>query len=186
MGGVLTNIDSDGAPSMAFHSDPDHMFFDAASGDHGLAYYGHSHITSSFYVVHPDFGPLCYYCDIATAGSPKATPAAVGAAAGGSSSVTVVPRDSYRKKVHVGPLGLHIVSDAGTIHSVVITTTGSTPSSVTVVFSAVGTQPLSRFRLRLLTRSGSKDFTAKGLTMSRGGYDVKASSSGTTSVVVEW
>jgi hypothetical protein len=63
--GVLTNIDSDGAPGMAYHGDPAMMAWDPASGDHGLAFYGHSHNTQSFYVKHPDFGPLCYFCDSA-------------------------------------------------------------------------------------------------------------------------
>lgn len=190
LGGVLTNIDADGAPSMAFHSDPEHMFFDVASGDHGLAYYGHSHITSSFFVVHPDFGPLCYYCDLAsTESEPASSPPSA------SSTFTVAPRDSYRKKVYVAPLGLQIISDAGTIESVVLTTAAMSVTGVTIVFSAVGKQPLSRFRLRLLTRSGSKTFAAKGLEVTRGGYDVTPASvssnaqgvgGSTTSVVVEW
>lgn len=33
--GVLTNIDADGAPAMAFHGDPSLMAWDPASGDHG-------------------------------------------------------------------------------------------------------------------------------------------------------
>lgn len=78
--GVLTNIDTDGAPAMAFHGDPKLMEWDPASGDHGLAFYGGSHNTQSFLVKHPVFGDLCYFCDVTS-------DAATGI-------VSVTPRDS--------------------------------------------------------------------------------------------
>ena len=181
--GVLTNIDSDGAPSMAFHSDQSMLSFDPASGDHGLAYYGHSHITASF-VVHDaaDKGWLCYFCDFGTAPAAPAPDA---------SRLTVEPRDSYRRKVYVAPLGLQIVSDAGTIARVdleLAPTTGAV-TAVTVTFDPKGDQPLSRFRLRLLSRR-AKDpipaFAAKGLALTRGGYDVPVDAQGQTTVTVTW
>ena len=38
---------SDGAASMGFHADPSNLFYDPASGDYGLAFYGHTHNTVS-------------------------------------------------------------------------------------------------------------------------------------------
>ena len=60
---------------------------------------------------------------------------------------------------------------------------GSTIAGVVVVFDGIGDQPLSRFRLKLITRAGEKVFTAKGLTKTRGAYDVPTASG---SVTVEW
>ena len=168
--GVLTNIDVDGAPSMAFHGDPGSMFFDPASGDHGLAYYGHSHITQSFVVAHPDLGWLCYFCNLNSSSA---------------SEMVVAPRDTYRRKIYVGPLGLQIISDAGVFESARLATAGGKIAGVVVTFGPVADQPLSHFRLRLLTRSGSKVFTAKGLSMTRGGY-VIAPTNTNTAVTIEW
>ena len=46
------------------------------------------------------FGDLCYFCDLDT----KA-----------SGVLVVTPRDSYRRTVYVGQLGLQVRSDAGTL-----------------------------------------------------------------------
>ena len=74
--------------------------FSQASGDHGLAFYGHSHNTQSFLVHDTLFGDLCYFCDVETAPN-------------GDRSVT--PRDSYRRTVYIAEIGLQIRSDAGTL-----------------------------------------------------------------------
>lgn len=137
--GVLTNIDEDGAPSMAFHGDPKLMTFDPASGDHGLAFYGHSHNTMSFLVHHPIFGALCYFCDL------NATSTA------GKQTLSITPRDSYRRTVFVAALGLQFRSDAGTVSKVDVDVQAKT---VTVWYDEVGEQPLSEFRFRVLCRSG--------------------------------
>ena len=184
--------DGVGAPSMAFHSDQSLLDFDPASGDHGLAFYGHSHTTQSFIVDDADKGWLCYFCDAAVSTSATGT-------------VVVVPRDSYRRKVYVASLGLQVVSDAGTLASVELSFKegkaeeeggsgggggGRTVTGVTIRYSPKGSQPLTRFRLRLLSRR-AKDpvagFTAKGLTLTRGGYDVPVdAATGAATVVVSW
>jgi hypothetical protein len=151
----LTNIDADGAPAMAFHGDPKLMDWDPASGDHGLAFYGHSHNTQSFLVKHPIFGDLCYFCDV----EKDAT----------SGLLTITPRDSYRRTVYLAELGLQVRSDAGTIAKVEVDThlpvtpqSGPPQVKVTVYYSEVGTQPLSQFRLRLLCRSSVKGHCTAG------------------------
>ena len=157
--GVLTNIDEDGAPAMAFHGDPKFMTWDPASGDHGLAFYGHSHNTQSFLVKHPAFGDLCYFCDLEK---------------GAAGNLSVTPRDSYRRTVFIAALGLQVRSDAGTIARVEVE-----EARVTVHFDAVGTQPLSQFRFRVLCRSpklcarGEATYKPTGLTMTRGGFVLK-------------
>ena len=168
---------------MAFNAEADMLKFDPASGDHGLAFYGHSHITQGFVVRHPDFGWLCYFCDLATATATTASSAVT--------TVTITPRDTYRKKVYIAALGLQIISDAGTLHSVTtqLSSDGKTISSVTVAFNPKGKQPLTRFRLRLLTRAKGAGFKgyapASGLKMTRGGWDIAPVSGSITSVVIK-
>merc|ERR1740117_1070098 len=170
--GVLTNIDEDGAPAMAFHGDPKIMTFDPASGDHGLAFYGHSHNTQSFLVTHPVFGQLCYFCDL--------IPGAAGV-------VTIAPRDTYRRPIFIAELGLQLRSDAGTIAEAEVDVAEKT---VTLHFDAVGAQPLSEFRFRALCRSpalcaaGVDTYAPVGLVKTRGGYAVKPAASGYTTVVI--
>ena len=160
IGGVLTNIDSEsGANAMAFHSDPANLFFDPASGDWGLALYGHTHNTASFLVHHDDFGWLCYFCDVDVA------------SAGG---LTVTPRDSYRRRVFLASFGILITSDAGVLQRVVWDP--KYPARVRVVYAPVGAQPLTRFRLRLrgCGESSAYKFKVDGHTESRGAWDVAA------------
>ena len=63
----------------------------------------HTHTTASFLVRHDDLGWLCYFCDVAV--SPDA--------------LQLTPRDSYRRRVFVAPLGLLASSDAGVLERVV-------------------------------------------------------------------
>jgi len=169
--GVLTNIDDiTGAPSMAFHSDASLLRFDPASGDHGLAFYGHSHNTQSFLVRDPDLGWLCYFCDLAQQ----------------PDRLVVTPRDTYRKRLYVASIGLQIVSDAGTIEKVEVTLVGKEIAAVNVVYDPRGGQPLSRFRLRLISRAGGRVFAAKGLCLTRGGYDIPADSGAPVPVALVW
>ena len=164
IGGVLTNIDSEGgANAMAFHSDPANLFFDPASGDWGLALYGHTHNTASFLVHHDDLGWLCYFCDVDVA------------SAGG---LTVTPRDSYRRRVFLASFGVLITSDAGVLQRVIWDP--KYPARVQVVYAPVGAQPLTRFRLRLrgCGESSAYKFKVAGHTESRGAWDVAAAPAG--------
>ena len=180
IGGVLANIEvGSGAPAMAFHSDASMLKFDAASGDYGLAFYGHSHNTMSFLVQHEDFGWLCYWCDLE-----KTTTAAMT-----TKQLLLYPRDTYRRTVHIAPLGLQIVADVGVISSVELTLSAADNGSaeiqaVKVIFAAVGQQALTKYRLRLNTRSGDHKFVASGVgAVVRGAYDVPIA---TPSVEVKW
>jgi hypothetical protein len=101
-----------------------------------------------------------------------------------STKVTIAPRDSYHRTVYIGELGLQIRSEAGTIASVQIIVDGTgTITNVSVVFDAVGEQPLSKYRLKLIARSGEKVFAADGLTKVRGAYDVPT---GSPTVTITW
>jgi len=96
--GLLTNIDDNGAASMGFHTHPFVMDFDPNSGDYGLAFFGHSENVGSYLVSNKELGWLCYLCDVTEQ----------------SGSIMVVPRDSYGVRAYFEPLGLLVVSEAGT------------------------------------------------------------------------
>ena len=190
IGGVFTNIDAAGASAMAFHGEPHALFFDPASGDWGLALYGHTHTTASFLVHHDDFGFLCYFCDLAGADVLDVAGVADVAAGGGGALLTLTPRDSYRRRVYVAPLGLLIHADAGVLQRVVchVDASGIGISAVQVVYAPVGEQPLRHFRLRLTTRAGDRVFGLVGdHPRSHGSWQIApASGSGPTAVEITW
>ena len=62
--GVMGNIDgSTGAPSMAFHSDPAALHWDAWSGDYGVSFQFAARAHGAYVVLDPQLGWLCYLCD---------------------------------------------------------------------------------------------------------------------------
>jgi len=166
--GVLANIDEDGAASMGFHADPSNLFYDPASGDHGLAFFGHTHNTGAFLVNDSGKGWLCYFCDLATQ------------ADGDAVSVSVAPRDSYHRRVFLAPLRLQLVSDAGTLARVDATFNAAGElQALSATFDPVGEQPLTRFLLRF---KGEGDFKVSGATFERGAYVITPAPSGETDV----
>ena len=152
--------------------DPANLFFDPASGDWGLALFGHVHNTAAFLVRHEDLGWQCYFCDLVLSGE----------------VLSLVPRDSCHRRVFIAPLGLHIVSDAGTLARVVfLLDAAQSIIGLQVSFSPVGAQPLRNFRLRLLTRSGSLSFNLEGFPRVRGAFVVAPQvGGGLTTVNVTW
>jgi hypothetical protein len=111
MSGQLGSIDATGAPAIYFHAFPHVMEWDAYSGDFGLGFFGSSLEASATFVLHPRFGPSCYLCDLQGDG-----PAADGPAA----NYTLVPRDAYRSRVYLEPLGVYLQADAGVFASVTL------------------------------------------------------------------
>jgi hypothetical protein len=100
--GSLTNIDEDGFASAAFHSFPDMLKFDPLSGDYGPNFFGHAMITATYLVHHSEFGWVAFGGNVQRRGE----------------SVSVRPRDSFRNRVYVAPLGLWLTLDAGTFETV--------------------------------------------------------------------
>lgn len=97
MMGTLSNIQADGFPSMAFHAFPDTLDWDAITGDVGLNIFGHAMGTGTYVVNHNEFGWLAFGGNLSVAGT----------------KVTVIPRDSFRQRLYVAPLGLWLVLEAG-------------------------------------------------------------------------
>merc|ERR1711920_734407 len=77
---------------------------------------------SSTFVLHPDYGPLCYLCDlISTAGGYK-----------------LVPRDAYRQRVYLEPIGLYLQADSGIFASIAL---NLEKRRIEIVFAASSATP---------------------------------------------
>lgn len=99
--GPLSNIDAGGFGSMAFHSYPDTMHWDAYSGDYGPNFLGHVFGAATYLVDHPIFGYVSFGGNVNKTGD----------------LVTVEPRDAVRKRIFVAPVSLYVELDAGIIES---------------------------------------------------------------------
>lgn len=100
--GPLSNIDAGGFASMAFHSYPDTLHWDAYSGDYGPNFVGHVLGAATYLVEHPIFSWISFGGNVD---------------AGNGSLITVEPRDAVRQRIFVAPVSLYVVFDTGTISS---------------------------------------------------------------------
>ena len=105
MGG-LTNIDQEGFGSVAFHSFPSTLKWDAYSGDYGPNFFGHAFNAATYIINHPEFGWLAFGGNVKVQGD----------------LVRVQPRDSFRTRAYVASLGLWLTLDAGTFESIEVNT----------------------------------------------------------------
>ncbi|KAH7320403.1 hypothetical protein B0J17DRAFT_697122 [Rhizoctonia solani] len=103
LSGSLSNIDQEGFASAAFHSFPDTLKWDAYSGDYGPNFLGHAFNTGTFLVNHPNFGWQAFGGTVTSATS---------------TSVTVSPRDTLRRRIYIAPLGALFTLDAGAFDNV--------------------------------------------------------------------
>jgi hypothetical protein len=107
--GAIGGIDQDGFGSVAFHSYPDKMIFDPYTGDYGPNFFGHAWSTGTYLAKDAEFGWLAFGGNAKTAGK----------------TITVEPRDSFRQRVYLAPLGLWLTLDSGQFESVSIDTEAS-------------------------------------------------------------
>ncbi|KAK4561857.1 hypothetical protein LTR86_004537 [Recurvomyces mirabilis] len=101
--GPMTNIDAEGFGSMAFHSYPDTMHWDAYSGDYGPNFLGHVLGAATYLVNHPIFGYVSFGGKVSSTSN--------------STIIIVEPRDSVRQRIFVAPISLYVTIDAGTIEN---------------------------------------------------------------------
>ncbi len=157
------------------------MEHDAYSGDFGLGFFGLSLEASATLVLHPQRGPLCFLCDLST-----------GAA---DAPLTVLPRDAYRQRVYLEPLGLYLRADTGVLAAV---TLHRAAQRVTVSFAPptatpAGTRTYDVLRLRAdkvsqpeARRPGANfrlvEPTA-GVVRARGAWELPASEDAVTAVL---
>lgn len=177
----LPNIDASGAPSMAFHTHPFIHEHDPNSGDHGLAFYGHSLNAGAYLHTHPVLGPLCFMCDAALS----------------NGTLTVSPRDTYHVRAFLEPLGLWVVAEAGRIASVALpwplppaggaVTIAFEPSAAAAATAGLPTAPYARLRLRVEASAPASrpfSFAAGAAPLVRGAFEFDPTADPSAATVV--
>jgi hypothetical protein len=127
--GALTDIDQEGFAAAAFHSFPDMLKPDPLSGDYGPNFFGHAWNTAVYVVDHPEFGWVAFGGNVA----------------GNGMAITVTPRDSFRSRIYVAPMGLWLTLDAGTFESLEV----NSATGVVRVALAGATETTPDARLRV-------------------------------------
>ena len=181
----LPNIDAQGAPSMAFHTHPFIHAHDPNSGDHGLAFFGSSLNAGAYLHNHTTLGPLCFLCDLA----PPA----------GNGVLTLTPRDTYRVRAYLEPLGLWLVAEAGLLESVALDVAGRAvtvslaPGAAAAAAAGLPSPPYDNLRLRVEQAAPTDRgfaFTLKepaGAQVVRGAYQFPpAAGGGATRAVISF
>lgn len=102
--GSISGIDQEGFASAAFHSYPDMMKFDPYTGDYGPNFFGHAWTTATYLARDAEFGWLVFGGNLSFAGQ----------------TVSVEPRDSFRQRVYLAPLGLWLTLDSGRFERVTL------------------------------------------------------------------
>ena len=129
-GGTLTNIRPDGSASMGWHGDPDLLSRDGYSADFGVGFYGHWKHAGSYLSCTSAVGWLCVGCDLASARPNEALTLANGSACTTATELRITPRDGFRRKLYLAPLGLLMQLDGATFDGVVLTLQPSPSTAV--------------------------------------------------------
>ena len=146
-------------------------------------------------MLHATLGPLCYLCDyIGGASSQRHLKEA--AAAEEATAFTIVPRDAYRQRVYLEPVGLYLQADSGIIASL---TFDLGRRRASVIFAPpkqtpAGERTYSLLRLRVdqVSRPGLRpgsNFTVidpPGLERVRAAFVIPGSDTASVQVTVAW
>lgn len=97
--GAITNINSEGFGSVAFHSIPETMKWDAYSGDYGCSFLGHILASRTYLVESPDFGWIGFGGEVEEV----------------DGMVIVKPSDMVQRRIYIAAMGLSVELDAGVI-----------------------------------------------------------------------
>lgn len=163
MMGSLSTIDREGFPSMAFHSFPDTMNWDARTGDYGLNFFGYSFNSATYLVDHPEFGWQAFGGNIEVSGN----------------YVTLIPLDAFRKRVYLASAGVWLTLDAGSFEQVELNTQ---TNAVRIALAAADNYtPAARLRIEQPARpQGIGSYTLQGaFSQERGAYVVPLGSNRT-------
>src|SRR5215472_15710775 len=154
--GALTDIVQDGFASAAFHSFPDMLKPDPFSGDYGPNFFGHAWNAATYVVNHPAFGWLAFGGNIEKQGT----------------VVSVVPRDAFRSRIFVAPLGLWLTLDAGAFERLELDPTTEVVRVGLRGRSAVTPEARLRVEQPAKTKAGLTYRPASSLESGRGAYIV--------------
>ncbi len=163
--GAISGIDQEGFASVAFHSYPDKMAFDPYSGDYGPNFFGHAWTAGSYLVNDPELGWLAFGGNLRMAGK----------------EVTLDPRDSFRQRVYLAPLGLWLTLDSGEFERV--TLNQETGAVEVRLAPADAYTPAALLRIEQpaqTTNAGASIAPLETLKMERGAYVVPLTSTAVT------
>lgn len=163
--GAVSGIDQEGFGSAAFHSFPDRMAFDPYTGDYGPNFFGHAWNTATYVVQDVEFGWLAF------GGNLKVQ----------NKRVTVEPRDSFRQRVYLAPLGLWLTLDSGQFEQVTLDASAGTVDVRLAPGDAYTSNALLRIEQPAHVAGVGAIGPSEKLTMERGAYVVPL---GKTSVSV--
>lgn len=162
--GGLSNVDSDGFASAAFHSWPDTLHWDAYSGDYGPNFSGMTLGAGTFIVQEGS-------------GDGETVVYGGNAATESDGTVTIEPRDPVRKRVYFGAWGVQIEISAGAIQQVSFNMANS-QATITVVDAVTDRQAAASQAVVWLDnyRDAGVAITTTGLETSRKGSVIDLSS----------
>ncbi|RYX82650.1 hypothetical protein EON83_18295 [bacterium] len=164
----LSNIDQEGFASVAFHSFPTTMKWDAYTGDYGPNFFGYAINAATYLIDHPQFGWQSFGGNVAKNGD----------------WVTVQPRDAIRQRIYLAPRGLLVTLDGGTFDSLQYNTR---THAVRVVLSATSVSKSTVLRVEQPAKvAGVKTYTPRqNLKRDRLGYSVPLTSRPTQIDLIE-
>lgn len=146
----LSNIHEDGFASCAMHARPEHLSWDAYSGDYGPGFVGMVLGSGVYLVEDPDVGMVAYG----------------GIVTVDSDAIKVEVRDAVRQKIFVGPLGLEAKIDAGIIESF---TYNINTGAVTLTIGQVASSPRAEEIILWTDYMKSETETEESLSVTRNG-----------------
>lgn len=169
--GPLSNVDTEGFASAAFHSWPDTLEWDPYSGDYGPNFVGLV-MGSSCFITNDTVGGgsvLVYGGNVVNSSA---------------QSITVQPRDPVRRRVYVSALKLQVELDAGAIEQVEVDF-GKSQIVLSILSSVNDVAAPATNAVVWLQNYGSQSYavTGEGLGNVRGGWQVSLSK-GSASVII--
>ena len=100
--GSISNITKEGFAPAAFHAYPSTLKNDGITGDYGSGFFGYAVNTSSYLLLHPEFGWLAFGANLNKTGN----------------TISVKLTTAAKSSIYIAPAGLWITLDAGTIDEV--------------------------------------------------------------------
>ncbi|KAI1459623.1 hypothetical protein F4805DRAFT_455423 [Annulohypoxylon moriforme] len=166
--GPLSNINAAGFASASFHSFPDTLKWDGYSGDYGPGFLGLILGSGTYVAQHETFGLLAYG-------------GVLSAEDGGK--VSVQRNGPVTRRFFIGPLGLTVTIDAGSVRS--FTYDGSSGAASVTLTQSAGSPKAAAAVLWIETNDKSTTYTVSGSETSRerSGYRIPLTANG--DVVVE-
>ncbi|KAI1080577.1 hypothetical protein F5B20DRAFT_103852 [Whalleya microplaca] len=165
--GPLSNINQDGFASASFHSWPDTLKWDGYSGDYGPGFLGMVLGSGTYVAQHKAFGLVAY------GGILESSVDGI---------VSVQTQGPVKRRIFIGPLGVTITVDAGSIQGFSYV---SPDGNISITLSQPGDMPKAASTVMWVeTNSNSISYTVSGtdISQSRMGWQIPLS---TDSVTVE-